>query len=109
MHAFAHHMPGLVDDRYPEAEWIDLVLDHLNTPKRASLYEAFPSEEAHLSARKIALSFHPEAWQLAHYGRNRVQRPASSMSGPPHPRGSHAPARKSPRGKSGATRDQAHH
>ena len=38
---FAHQMKWLVDERYPEAEVIRVVLDNLNTHKVASLYEAF--------------------------------------------------------------------
>jgi hypothetical protein len=36
----------LVDVRYPRAETIVLVQENLNTPALASLYEAFPPEEA---------------------------------------------------------------
>jgi len=43
-------------DRYPEADVIRVVLDHLNTHKAASFYEAFPPEEARRLARK--LEFH---------------------------------------------------
>ncbi len=37
MPEFAHQRQGLVDERYPEAEGIDLGLDNLTTPKLASL------------------------------------------------------------------------
>src|SRR5262249_31732852 len=43
---FAHHMPWLVDERYPEADMIRGVLDKLNTHKPASLSEAFEPVEA---------------------------------------------------------------
>lgn len=52
---FAHsmkHIAGL----YPEAPVIRVVLDNLNTHKTASLYEAFPAEQARTLARK--LEFH---------------------------------------------------
>jgi hypothetical protein len=45
---------------YPEALVIRVVMDNLITHKAASLYEAFPADEA----RAIA-----EAWQLARRGR----------------------------------------
>ena len=53
---FAHQMRWLVDERYPEAEVIEVVLDNLNTHKAASLYEAFAPAEARRILRKI--NFH---------------------------------------------------
>ena len=50
-------MKWLVDERYPEAEVIRVVLDNLNTHKIASLYEAFEPAEARRIAKK--LEFHP--------------------------------------------------
>jgi hypothetical protein len=38
-----------VDEVYPEARVIRLVMDDLNTHTAAGLYEAFPPEEAHLA------------------------------------------------------------
>jgi DDE superfamily endonuclease len=52
----AYAMPWLVDEGYPEAEEIRVVLDHRHTPKIASLYEAFTPMEARRIARK--LEFH---------------------------------------------------
>ena len=43
---FAEQMRWLVEERYPEAEVIRVVLDNLNTHKVASLYEAFEPAEA---------------------------------------------------------------
>jgi len=54
---FAHQMQWLVDEAYPEAEVIRLVLDNLNTHKAASLYEAFAPAEARRIIKK--LEFHP--------------------------------------------------
>lgn len=56
---FAHcmrHIAGL----YPEAETIRVVLDNLNTHKAASLYEAFPPEEARAIARKLEFHYTPK-------------------------------------------------
>jgi len=44
---FAFCMKELVDVFYPDVGIIHVVLDNLNTHKLASLYEAFPAEEAH--------------------------------------------------------------
>ena len=60
MHDFAHQMQWLVDEQYPEAEMIRLVLDQLNTHKPASLYEAFAPEEARRIRRKLEFHFTPK-------------------------------------------------
>ena len=56
----AHAMPWLVDIGYPEAEGMRVVLDHLNTQKIASLYEAFEPAEARRIARKLELHYTPQ-------------------------------------------------
>jgi len=56
---FAHEMQWLVDIGYPEAEVMRVVLDHLNTQKIASLYEAFKPAEARRIARKLELHSTP--------------------------------------------------
>jgi hypothetical protein len=42
----AEALQHLVDISYPRAETIVLIQDHLHTPIRAALYEAFPPEDA---------------------------------------------------------------
>ena len=54
---FAALMRRLVDEWYPEAEVIRVVLDQLNTHSGASLYEAFPPAEARRILER--LEFHP--------------------------------------------------
>lgn len=44
---FAQCLRQLVDGYYPEAEVIQLVVDNLNTPTPAALYENFSAREAH--------------------------------------------------------------
>lgn len=56
---FAHCMRHIVQS-YPGAEIIRVVLDNLNTHKAASLYEAFPPEEARAIARKIEFHYTPK-------------------------------------------------
>lgn len=56
---FAHCMRHIVQS-YPDAEIIRVVLDNLNTHKAASLYEAFPPEEARAIARKIEFHYTPK-------------------------------------------------
>jgi hypothetical protein len=57
---FAHQMKWLVDERYPEAEVIRVVLDNLNTHKPASLYETFPPAEAHRLRQKLEFHYTPK-------------------------------------------------
>ena len=42
-----------------------LVCDNLNTHSIASLYEAFPAEEAHRLARRLEIHYTPAQRQLA--------------------------------------------
>ena len=54
---WAHCIKALVDDYYPGAERIVLVMDNLNTHSPASLYQAFPPAEAKRLADKLEI--HP--------------------------------------------------
>ncbi len=56
---FAQCMRHIVE-QFPDAEVIRVVLDNLNTHKAASLYEAFPPEEARNIARKIEFHYTPK-------------------------------------------------
>lgn len=60
MQDFAHQMQWLVDERYPEAEVIRIVLDNLNIHKPASLYETFPPAEAHRIRQKLEFHYTPK-------------------------------------------------
>jgi transposase len=57
---FAQQMKWLVDQRYPEAERIEVILDNLCTHKAASLYEAFEPAEARRILRKIDFHYTPK-------------------------------------------------
>jgi hypothetical protein len=57
---WAELMRQLVDEHYPEAEIITLVLDNLNTHTPASLYETFEPEEARRIARRLEFHYTPE-------------------------------------------------
>jgi transposase len=50
----------LVDQMYPRAETIVLVMDNLNTHKKASLYEAFEPAEAKRIADKLEIHYTPK-------------------------------------------------
>lgn len=57
---FAEGMKLLVDELYPAAEEIIVVLDNLNTHTKASLYKAFPAIEAKRIADRITLEYTPK-------------------------------------------------
>jgi DDE superfamily endonuclease len=57
---FAHQMRRLCDELYPEAEVIRVVLDNLNTHGPASLYEAFPPEEARRLTERLEFHYTPK-------------------------------------------------
>jgi len=57
---FARCMRELVDDIYPDAEQIVLVMDNLNTHKKASLYESFAPSEAKRIADKLEIHYTPK-------------------------------------------------
>jgi transposase len=57
---WAHRIKELVDERYPEAERIVLVMDNLNTHTPASLYEAFEPKEAKRLCEKLEIHYTPK-------------------------------------------------
>jgi transposase len=50
----------LVDEDFPDAEKIVLVMDNLNTHSIASLYEAFPPEEARRIRDRLEIHYTPK-------------------------------------------------
>jgi hypothetical protein len=56
---YAHFMKGLAQ-KYPEAEYLKVVQDNLNTHSAGSFYEAFPPEEAFDLAKKFVFHFTPK-------------------------------------------------
>jgi DDE superfamily endonuclease len=57
---FAEAIRWLVDDLYPEAECIRLIIDNLNTHTLGALYEAFPAAEARRLAQKLEIHYTPK-------------------------------------------------
>jgi hypothetical protein len=53
-------MRWLVDDAYPQAKVVRVVLDDLNVHAIASLYVAFPPAEARCIARRLEFHFTPK-------------------------------------------------
>jgi hypothetical protein len=57
---WAHKVKWLLDEQYPEAEKVVLVMDNLNTHNSSSLYEAFPPEDAFRLAQRIEIHYTPK-------------------------------------------------
>lgn len=57
---FAECMRELVDEDYPHAEVIRVVLDNFTTHCEASLYKAFPAKEARRILRRLEFHFTPK-------------------------------------------------
>jgi len=79
---WAYEVKRLVDDYYPDAKKIILVLDNLNIHRGASLYEAFPAEEARRILEKLEMHSTPKhgSWlnmaeiEFSHLGRQCLNR-----------------------------------
>ena len=56
---FAEQLRLLVEEHFPQAERIQVVLDNLNTHTLAALYEVFAPEQARHIARKLEFHFTP--------------------------------------------------
>jgi hypothetical protein len=57
---WAAFIKSMLDERYPQATKVRLVMDNLNTHSAASLYEAFPPEEARRLARRLEIHYTPK-------------------------------------------------
>ena len=60
MQDFAHQMRWLVDEAYPDIQVVRVVLDNLNTHRRASLYETFPAAEARRIVKRLEFHYTPK-------------------------------------------------
>lgn len=56
---WAEEIRRLLEEDYPHAKRVKLVCDNLNTHHAASLYQAFPPEEAHRLARRLEIHYTP--------------------------------------------------
>ena len=57
---WAHFIKAMLDERYPEAVQVRLVMDNLNTHDIASLYETFPPAEALRLAGRLDIHHTPK-------------------------------------------------
>jgi len=86
---FAECMRELVDEWYPDARKIVLVMDNLNTHTIGSLYEAFEPVEAMRLAKKLEIHYTPKhgSWlnmaeiELSVFSRECTDKPIASSEG----------------------------
>ena len=57
---WARKVKWLLEEQYPVAEKVVLVMDNLNTHNTSSLYEAFPPEEAFRLAQRLEIHYTPK-------------------------------------------------
>lgn len=57
---WAHFIREMLEERYPEAEKVVLVMDNLNTHSPASLYQTFPPQEARHLAERLEIHYTPK-------------------------------------------------
>ena len=57
---WAVFIKGMLDERYPQATKVRLVMDNLNAHSAASLYETFQPEEARRLARRLEIHYTPK-------------------------------------------------
>jgi hypothetical protein len=57
---WAEQIKKLVDEDFPEAEKIILVMDNLNTHNAASLYETFEPQEANRIRNRLEIQYTPK-------------------------------------------------
>jgi len=57
---WANEIKYLTDEMYPDVEKIILVMDNLNTHKPASLYKAYPPEEARRIIKRLEIHYTPK-------------------------------------------------
>lgn len=60
MKDFAQQMKWLVEERYPDAEVVRVVLDNLNTHRPAALYETFEPAEARRILKRLEFHYTPK-------------------------------------------------
>lgn len=57
---WAHFVKGMLDERYPQATTVRLVMDNFNTHDISSLYETFAPDEARRLAQRLEIHYTPK-------------------------------------------------
>lgn len=84
---FAECLRYLVEERYPTAEYVRLVVDHLNTHVPAALYETFPPQQARAILERLEFHYTPKhgSWlnmaeiEISVFERGCLSRPVSDL------------------------------
>lgn len=84
---YAHCIQWLVDEVYPQAEYIRIVQDNLNTHTAAALYEAFSPAEARRILQRVEFHYTPKhgSWlnmaeiEISIFARGCLSRRVTSM------------------------------
>jgi len=69
MQDYARVVRFLVEEVYPQAEYIRLVQDNLNTHTPAALYETFPPIGARRILQRAEFHYTRHPWQLVEHSR----------------------------------------
>jgi DDE superfamily endonuclease len=85
---FAEAVRWLVEERYPDVEYVRIVLDNLNTHGPAALYEAFPAEQARSIAARVEFHHTPKhgSWlnmaeiEISVFERGCLSRPVGDLA-----------------------------
>jgi hypothetical protein len=85
---FAEQVRWLVEERYPDVEYVRIVLDNLNTHGSAALYDAFPAEQARAIAARVEWHHTPKhgSWlnmaeiEISVFERGCLSRPVSDAA-----------------------------
>ena len=81
---YAQVLKELSDSRFPDAEKIILVQDNLNTHTPASLYEAFPADEARRLVERFEWHYTPKHGSWLNLAESELfSRPNASIAGCP--------------------------
>ena len=83
---WAEGVRRLVEEDFPGARRVTLVMDNLNTHAGASLYKAFPPPTSSPAAGETGIRVYAQARQLAEHGRMRIQRARASVPESPDSR-----------------------
>jgi len=84
---YAHCIRWLVDQVYPQADYVRIVQDNLNTHTAAALYEAFPAPEARRILQRVEFHYTPKhgSWlnmaeiEISIFARGCLSRRVESM------------------------------
>ena len=78
---WATSVARLLEEHFPDAPKVTLVMDNLSTHAGSSLYRAFEPERARALLDRLEIVYTPQARQLAEHRRDRVQRAGAPVPG----------------------------